>query len=166
MDFAFVIRQRLLHPLVLGDEDVVGLEIAMHDPFLVRGADTARDLRRVFDGLARRKRPLQALAKRDALEQLRNDEGQSVVRANIEDRQKVRMIDRAGGAGFLLEAPQPVGVLRECRRQDLDGHLARDARVARAVDLPRPARPEGGNDFVVTDAGAGGEDQGASRITL
>src|SRR5207249_6484957 len=84
----------------------------------------------------------------------------SVVRADVEDREQVGMIDCACRARLLLEATQPIGVLSEHRRQDLDGDLARDARIAGAIDLPHPARPEGRDDFVMTNAGAGGEDQG------
>ena len=82
------------------------------------------------------------------------------MRADVEDRQQIRMVHRSGGARLLLEATQAVGVLGEHRRQDLDGDLARDARIAGAVDLPHPARPERCDDFVMTNAGAGGKDQG------
>jgi hypothetical protein len=36
----------------------------------------------------------------------------------------------------------------ELGREDLDGHIAPEARVPRAIDLPHAARADGGKDLV------------------
>jgi hypothetical protein len=39
---------------VVGDKQILGFEIAMHDPFVVRRGETARRLHRDVNGLAQR----------------------------------------------------------------------------------------------------------------
>ena len=46
-----------LDPL-FGDQDVVGLEIAMRDAFLMRGIESIQNLPRIFDRLFGRQRTL------------------------------------------------------------------------------------------------------------
>ena len=41
-----------LHATIFRDEDVLGLEVAMHDALLVRGCQTVRDLNGVIDRFA------------------------------------------------------------------------------------------------------------------
>ena len=64
------------------------------------------------------------------------------------------MVQRGGGARFLLEALQALGVGRERRGQDLDGDVAPEPRIARAIDLAHPARADGGEDFIRAETGA------------
>ena len=45
-----------LDAAVIGEEDVVGLEVAVNDPLVVRRGEPVRDLSRVIDRLARRQR--------------------------------------------------------------------------------------------------------------
>jgi hypothetical protein len=45
------------------------------------------------------------------------------------------MVQRGEGTGLPIEAGQPLGVLRNRRRQDLDGDLAVEVRVGRPVHL-------------------------------
>ena len=65
------------------------------------------------------------------------------------------MVERRGRTRFLLEAAQPIGIGTERRRQHLDRHLAPEPWIARAIDLPHPARAEGGLDLVRGEAGTG-----------
>ena len=65
------------------------------------------------------------------------------------------MVQDAGGARLLLEAAQPVGIGGEGRRQDLDRHLAAEARVPGAVDLSHSPRSDRREDFVGPESGAG-----------
>src|SRR5215203_1645763 len=46
-----------LEPTVGRDEKVLGLDVAMRDPLVVRGRETGDDLARVLDGFTLRKRP-------------------------------------------------------------------------------------------------------------
>ena len=52
------------------------------------------------------------------------------------------MIERGGGARLLLETPQAVRVGGKRCRQNLDGDVAVQARVARAIDLAHAAGAE------------------------
>ena len=148
-----------LHLPVAGEEEVVGLEVAMHDAAGVRGGESRRHLRGDLEGLARRQRPGdQALAQGLALEELHRGEGDFAVLAEIEDRQDVRMRQRRDCLGLALETGQRVGVGGEMRRQDLDRHLAVELGVGGAKDLAHAALSELGDDAVV---GEGLSDHGA-----
>ena len=57
------------------------------------------------------------------------------------------MIQRGGGAGFLLEAPQAVGVFRVGGRENLDRDLAPEPFIARGVDLAHSALAEHGRGY-------------------
>ena len=147
-----------LHAAVVGDEDVLGLQVPVDDPLLVRGREAVDDLERVVDRLARRE-----LAAREdrperlALEQLLDDVGRALVRADVVDRGDVGMVQDARRLGLLLEPAQPVGVGGEGGGQDLDRHVAAQARVLRAIHLSHPARADLREDLVGAEAGAGSE---------
>ena len=49
------------------------------------------------------------------------------------------MIQGAGRARLVLEAPEPFGILREVQRQHLDGYVAHQPRIVRAVYLAHAA---------------------------
>jgi hypothetical protein len=59
--------------------------------------------------------------------------------------------------GLPLEAGHALGVTGEGVRQDLDGHIAVEPGVARAVDLAHATGAEGGEDLIGSEAGASGE---------
>ena len=65
--------------------------------------------------------------------------------------------ERREQLGLALEAREPLGILRELGGQRLDGDVAAEARVARAIDLAHAARAERRDDFVGAESGAGGE---------
>jgi hypothetical protein len=48
---------------------------------------------------------------------------------------------------------------RELGRRDLDGDVAIESRVARAIDLAHAAFTDGGKDLVRTEAGTGAQRQ-------
>ena len=75
------------------------------------------------------------------------------------DAADVRMIQRRERLRFTLKAGDPLGISDERVRQDLDRHVAIQRRVARSVDLAHAAGPEGGEDLVRAEAGAGAEGQ-------
>ena len=103
-----------LDPTVGRDEEVLGLDVAMDDPLVVRGRETGGDLARVLDGFTLRKRTsLQPLAQCLALEQLRHRIGGAIVRAQVENREDVGMRERGNGLGLPLEAREAVRVARK-----------------------------------------------------
>ncbi len=99
------------------EEDVVGLEIAVHDAAAVRVADRARDLIEHVAGDAGRERVLvEAIAERRALEELHHQEvAAALVDAEVGDRDDVRVRQRAREARFAEEvlARRVVGVLTD-----------------------------------------------------
>src|SRR2546421_5898406 len=110
-----------LHAPIFGDEEVVGLQIAMNDSFLMRGGETVRDLTSVVGHAALGQRAAaHSLAHGLALEQLRDNIGRTIMRADVMHDEDVRMIERARGAGLLLESLQSFFVIRVRRRQNLD----------------------------------------------
>ena len=147
-----------LDPPVLRQKDVLGLQVPVHDPLLVRRGQSLRDLHRVVDRLARGDRArAQAAAQRLAFEQLRHDVRRAVVRPEFVDRRDVRVVQDARRPRLRLEALQAIRILRERRRQHLDRHLAPEPRVARAVDLSHPAGADGRENFVGTELATGGK---------
>jgi hypothetical protein len=62
-----------------------------------------------------------------------------------------------GPAASVVEARQPVRILREGTRQDLDGDIAVQLCVAGAIDLPHPADTDLFGNFVGTDPATGSE---------
>ena len=71
----------------------------------------------------------------------------------------VRMVQRREHFGFALKAREPIVVSREQRRQNLDGDLAFELRIRRAVDLAHAAGSNGRDDLIWTETGAGSEGQ-------
>ena len=66
------------------------------------------------------------------------------------------MRKRRHGARLAFESGAPFGVGGDVGRQDLDGDVAAEARVARAIDFAHSPRAERTDDFVRTETGAGG----------
>ena len=81
-----------------------------------------------------------ALAQGLALYDLCGYEARAVFVADLVDRDDVRVIERGGGAGFLLEAEQALVVFRELARQHLQSHPPPEPRVLRQIDITHAAR--------------------------
>ena len=147
-----------LDPPVFRDEEVLGLQIAMHDSLLVCRAEAVGDLKRVVDGLLRREAAsCQSRAQRLAFEKLLHDVGRIVVTADVVDGRDVGVVQDARRPSLLLEAAQALGVGRKGRRQDFDRHVAPQPRVPRPVHLPHPARTNRRQDLVGPQTAARGD---------
>jgi hypothetical protein len=70
------------------------------------------------------------------------------------------MVQRGRGSRFLLEALQPITVARERRRQNLDGDVAVEARIAGAIHLAHSAGADGVEDLIGSDARTGTQRHG------
>jgi hypothetical protein len=76
----------------------------------------------------------------------------------------VGMIQRGQGLGFALEAREPVGVVRERVRQDLDRDVSVQRRVASPIHLAHSAFAQLSGDFVDAETRARSEGQVAVII--
>jgi hypothetical protein len=70
------------------------------------------------------------------------------------------MIDGGDRARFLFEARLSGRIASRRRWQHLERDVAMQAPVARTIDFAHTAGPDGGNDLVRTQAGAGLEAHG------
>ncbi len=130
----------------------------MHDPGGVRFREPLGHLRRDRQKPLLRQRPVdEHLSQRDSVHQLHRHVGGRAVCPDVVDRDDVRVVERRGRLRFLLEAPQAAGVGSERFRQDLERHLASEARVPCPVYLPHPARAQVRENLVRTEAAAGGK---------
>ena len=140
-----------LRAAIVGQKDVLRLDVAVNDSHGVRGAEPVRNLRCDLRGARRREGPrLEPLGQRLALQQLRDRVRDVPVRARVVDGEDARVVQRGDGARFPLEAPEAVFVV-DAVGQKLDGHVPVQARVAGAVDLSHAPLPDGGDDLERTD---------------
>ena len=71
----------------------------------------------------------------DPFDQLHREEGGGVRVADLKNRDDVGVIERRSGARFLGETEQSFAVGQKAGRQNLQGHLPPEARIASPVDL-------------------------------
>src|ERR1051326_1971540 len=110
-----------------------------------RGARAGRDLRGELDGPLLRERAAraQAVAQRLPFEQLEDDVEGVAVLAEVVDGDEVRVIEQAERARLLLEARDDLlGVAAGNGREELDGDVAGELGVARAIDLSHASRAD------------------------
>ncbi len=146
-----------LGPPVALQEQVLGLEIAVHDAAGVGGGQRLGDGDANLDGLARGEgSAAQTLAKGLPIEELRHDVRLAVGGPDVVDADDVGVRQLARGLGFDLEAAQTLRIGRQARRQRLDRHVAPEPGVARAVHLSHAAGAEEAEHFVGAEPGSGG----------
>jgi hypothetical protein len=147
----------LVAVVVLDQEDVVALEIPVHDADLVHRRQAGRQLAQDAQRLARRQAtvtfdpPCQRLAGEQRHRQERNrlvGRARPLVRAELQDPTDVRVRHLAGDANL---GEQPLHGVRLIDRGDDDG-LERDRlpqrRIERLVDLAHPAARDETPDLV------------------
>ncbi len=135
-----------LDAVVRQHDDVVRLQVAVHDTAFVRRGQPTRHLAGVVGGLAHRKRTAgEHVGRRSSLGQFHDEEQVSVPTLlrffQTVDLRDVRMIERGERLRLTLESGQPVGVVRHGCGQHLDGHRAFEAEIVGAVDLAHAAAP-------------------------
>ena len=144
-----------LEPAILGEEQVLRLEVTVDEPARVGGGETAAHLHRQLHCLAGRKRAvLQPLAQRLALEQFEDDLSGPVLGTVVVDGEDVGMIQGGNRPGLLLEAVEAVEAWIAVGGDDLDRDVAAEAGVSGTVNLAHPSRPERGQKFVWTETAA------------
>jgi len=139
-----------------GDEDVVGLEVAMHDADRVRRGERREHLAHDLDQAAERHRArLRDRGERLALDVLHHDERPAVGQLrHVDDADDALVADQIDRAPLGEEPLEQLGVPRALIRQDLDRHAAADRRLHREVDAAHAALAEQARQPVTADLGA------------
>ena len=136
-----------------GDLHVGGLEVAVDDALLVGGLERLGDLGRDLQGLVDRElAPLQPLGEVLAFDELQRQEGRALGLLESVDRGDVRVVEGGEKLGLPLEPGQPLGILGDLARQDLDGHVAVEVRVGGAVDLAHAPGAQRRRDAIVRES--------------
>src|SRR5262249_40942667 len=119
------------------------------DPLLVRGGEAERDLDGVLDRPTRRERARgEGAAERLALEELHDGVRDAALAPDVVEREDVRVRERGNRLRLALETRERLRILGHPLRQTLDGDVAAEPRVARAVDLAHPSRSQRREDLV------------------
>jgi len=123
------------------------------DPLLVRRFERLGDLLRNPQGVGDRHRTLRQTACQSRAVNELEDEG-STAAAVFEsvDLRDVGMIERSKDLRLASKSAEPLGVGDEQLRQDLDGDVPIQFRIARAIHLAHAAGPEGRQHFVGAEA--------------
>ena len=137
------------------DEDVRGLDVAVHDPPRVRRLERVGDLRPQVEQRLELERPgPEPVPQRLAVEELHRDEGLALVLVDVVDRADVGVLERRGRARFALQplerlrvpAPAPpagTSTPRGGRASDPRLRRRRPCRRRRASRGSGSARPSG-----------------------
>ena len=112
----------------------------MDDALLVRGSERIGDLRGDVQRFLERNRALRIRSASVAFDELHHQE----VRTDIEETADVRVIERGDQSCLAFES------LAEALGGHLDGHVAAQARIARAIHFTHSARADLGDDLVRT----------------
>ncbi len=144
--------------------DVRRFQIAVNDPLLVRRFERLRDLLRDRQRFVDRDRPARdSLREVFALDQFHHESVGSVGLFQTVNGRNVLMVQGGEDFRFPLESGHSFRVGRERFGENLDGDVAIEPRVARAIHLPHAAGPQGGEDLVRAEAGARRESQKGLR---
>jgi len=107
------------------------------------GRKTFGYLRAEMHDVPRRDRPIvQSRAHRRALDELSDQELDTGVLPDVEHADDVGMVERRCRARFPLESLAGDAIPSKIPGENLDGHDAAEACIARPVHLPHPARPK------------------------
>jgi hypothetical protein len=135
----------------------------MNDAVLVRGfkrqGDLPRDRNRFIDG---KRSTMQSIGKCFAVNQFKHQRRRRRGLLETVDVGDVWMIEGGQHLRFARKALNAIGISGNSRQQHLDGYIAMQSRVSRAIDLPHAAGTESRNNLIRTDPRAGRERNAAS----
>jgi hypothetical protein len=134
---------------VPGDEDVLGLQVAVGNALLVRSGESLRYLDGPLQGGGQRNGPFrQALAQRLALEQLGDEVGLSILKPDVVEGHHVGVVEGAGQPSLALKALEQRRVAAEGFGHDFERDVPLQARVAGSVDFGHSAGAHQRDDLV------------------
>ncbi len=139
-----------LDPAVVGEQYVLGLQVAVDDAGLVGRDQTGEHRLHDVDRLLGSEAPVlaQQVAKGDALQVLHDEVGEARVLSLVEDVDHVG-VREPGGAPRLLDEAVPEGlVVREMGVHDLDRDAALEAQIGREVDRGHAAAGDARADLI------------------
>ena len=129
-----------LHRAVRPPLDVRGLQIAMDDALGVRCLERVGDLTGDVQRFGDRQRPArQPLGEVLARDELHHERLEPVHLLEPVDHADVWMVQRGEHPCLAFEAHDVFGIVSERAREDLDGYVASQPGVARAIHLAHPA---------------------------
>ena len=126
------------------DEDVVGLDVAVHDAFAVGVGEGVGDLARDARRVAHRQAPVlfQHLAQRRPVDAAHHDVENVRAPTDLVDRDDAGVLELRDELRFEHEPLGERGVRRAIEVQDFDRHVAAQGRLAAAEHGGEPALPE------------------------
>ena len=148
-----------LHLVVVVQDQVGGLDVAMDDAARVRVVERCGDLAHEPDDfLGLEVRALgQHVGDRTAVDELHREERIAILLAQVEERHDARVAERPRDLGLVLEAVDEGAVLRARARDvqpdGLDRQLALDQGIEGLVDSPHRPVAEVPRDLVAADRG-------------
>ena len=138
----------------------------MDDAFAVGRLESLGELTCDLQRLGNRNRSgREAIRERRAFDQLEDQCEPAVDLFDAVDCGNVGMIERGEQARFAFEARAPVRIVSEHRRQQLDGDIASEARIARTVHLTHAAGAKRPGDLEHAQPNAGREWRGRQHTT-
>ncbi len=124
----------------LGDEDIRGLDVAVHDPLRMRGVEGVGNLNGQGKNRVGLHRAIADLVlQRHAVQILHDDEVLTFALVNLEHHADVGMIQRRSCLRFALESCQCLCVLGHIVRQEFESHEAMQLYILSFVNHTHPA---------------------------
>src|SRR6185436_14167886 len=142
------------------DLDVGWFEIAVHDALVVGGSEGIGNLACRVYGLALREWPEgDTVGERFSVDEFENECTDFITRvssvrsfsdAMLEaiNGPNVLMVQRSKDSRLTREPPKTIGIRRPFARQNLDGDITPEPRIARSIDFTHPALTDLGGDLV------------------
>jgi len=135
------------------DLHVSGLEIAVDDAFVVSGFESLGHLSEEGQRLIEGNRPSRdSFGQSLAFDELHDEKVRARGLLESMEGRDVRMVQRREKARLALESGKTLGVVGEVLRQDLDGDVAAELRIARPVDDSHSSRTELLEDLVMGES--------------
>ncbi len=125
----------------------------MHDAFFVGCGKSLGDLYSQFHRFAQRERAFfQPLPQAFAFQQFRNQKMRAILRADVINREKVRMAQSSQDLRLLFKAAQPLFLYAKFGGQNLDSNNALQSCIASPIHLAHATLADQAVDLVGTQA--------------
>jgi hypothetical protein len=146
-----------LRNTVRPEQDVRGLEIAVHDAALMRRLQRIDDLsgdgQRLLD---RNRADHNAVSECQPFDQLHRKRRAAIAAVDAVDLRDVLVIERGQHFGLSLKSCQTASVANKGRGEHLQSDIAFQVEISGAVDLAHAARADEADDFVRPEASTAG----------